>query len=172
MEVNAEVVFKATKVDGVYDADPLTNPKAKRFARLDYLDLINKDLRVMDHTAVTLCRENNIPIIVFDRPNLPLIVLVGAFSVAHGIAVLAILWAPNVLAHAQKGEAAGLLTGFLHPISGLDHVLAMVAVGLWGAVLGMPAIWAPLNETLPRDGATVLSENTPVEPSTQGDDVR
>jgi uridylate kinase len=44
----------------------VTNPKAKRFARLDYLDLINKDLRVMDHTAVTLCRENNIPIIVFD----------------------------------------------------------------------------------------------------------
>ena len=60
---------------------------------------------------------------------------------AHGIAVLAILWAPHALAHAQKGEAAGLLTGFLHPISGLDHVLAMVAVGLWGAQLGAPAIW-------------------------------
>ena len=66
VEIEAEVVLKATKVDGVYDADPVTNPKAKRFARLDYLDLINKDLRVMDHTAVTLCRENNIPIIVFD----------------------------------------------------------------------------------------------------------
>jgi len=50
----------------IYDADPVTNPKAKKFARLDYLDLINKDLRVMDHTAVTLCRENKIPIIVFD----------------------------------------------------------------------------------------------------------
>src|SRR6202023_1060674 len=66
VEIEAEGVLKATKVDGVYDADPVTNPKAKRFARLDYLDLINKDLRVMDHTAVTLCRENNIPIIVFD----------------------------------------------------------------------------------------------------------
>ena len=66
VEIEAEVVLKATKVDGVYDADPATNPKAKRFTRLDYLDLINKDLRVMDHTAVTLCRENNIPIIVFD----------------------------------------------------------------------------------------------------------
>lgn len=66
VEIEAEVVLKATKVDGVYDADPATNPKAKRFNRLEYLDLINKDLRVMDHTAVTLCRENNIPIIVFD----------------------------------------------------------------------------------------------------------
>jgi uridylate kinase len=66
VEIEAEVVLKATKVDGIYDADPVTNPKAKRFARLEYLDLINKDLRVMDHTAVTLCRENKIPIIVFD----------------------------------------------------------------------------------------------------------
>jgi uridylate kinase len=66
VEIEAEVVLKATKVDGIYDADPVTNPKAKKFARLDYLDLINKDLRVMDHTAVTLCRENKIPIIVFD----------------------------------------------------------------------------------------------------------
>jgi len=60
---------------------------------------------------------------------------------AHAIAVLIILWMPNALAHVQKGEAAGLLIGFLHPISGLDHVLAMVAVGLWGAQLGAPAIW-------------------------------
>jgi len=66
VEIEAEVVLKATKVDGIYDADPKENPKAKRFSRLDYLDLINKDLRVMDHTAVTLCRENKIPIIVFD----------------------------------------------------------------------------------------------------------
>jgi urease accessory protein len=55
--------------------------------------------------------------------------------------VLAILWAQNAYAHAQAGEATGVLTGFLHPISGLDHVLAMVAVGLWGAQLGAPAIW-------------------------------
>ncbi len=52
-----------------------------------------------------------------------------------------ILWAPPALAHVQKGEAGGFLTGLLHPISGLDHVLAMVAVGLWGAQLGSPAIW-------------------------------
>ena len=60
---------------------------------------------------------------------------------APGIAVLAILWAQPALAHVGQGAAAGLLTGFLHPISGWDHVLAMVAVGLWGAQLGAPAIW-------------------------------
>ncbi|HVP67499.1 MAG TPA: HupE/UreJ family protein [Anaeromyxobacteraceae bacterium] len=53
----------------------------------------------------------------------------------------AILYAPAALAHVQRGEAAGFLTGLLHPLSGLDHVLAMVAVGLWGAQLGSPAIW-------------------------------
>ena len=51
------------------------------------------------------------------------------------------LWAPPAFAHVQAGEAGGFLTGLLHPISGLDHVLAMVAVGLWGAQLGAPAIW-------------------------------
>jgi urease accessory protein len=50
-------------------------------------------------------------------------------------------WAQPAFAHVQKGEAVGFLTGFRHPISGLDHVLAMVAVGLWGAQLGAPAIW-------------------------------
>lgn len=54
---------------------------------------------------------------------------------------LALLCAQSAVAHVQKGEAAGLLTGFMHPISGFDHVLAMVAVGLWGAQLGAPAIW-------------------------------
>lgn len=53
----------------------------------------------------------------------------------------AVLWACPALAHVQKGEAAGFVTGLLHPVSGLDHVLAMVAVGLWGAQLGNPAIW-------------------------------
>lgn len=57
------------------------------------------------------------------------------------IAVLLFLCAQPALAHPQKGEAVGFLTGFRHPISGLDHVLAMVAVGLWGAQLGNPAIW-------------------------------
>ena len=55
--------------------------------------------------------------------------------------VLLLLCAQPALAHPQKGEAVGFLTGFRHPISGLDHVLAMVAVGLWGAQLGAPAIW-------------------------------
>jgi len=57
--------------------------------------------------------------------------------VAASLAALA----PGAFAHVQSGQAAGFVTGFLHPISGLDHVLAMVAVGLWGAQLGVPAIW-------------------------------
>ncbi len=63
--------------------------------------------------------------------------------VAPGMTMLSLvlLWPQTALAHVQQGEAVGLLTGFLHPISGLDHVLAMVAVGLWGAQLGSPAIW-------------------------------
>jgi urease accessory protein len=64
-------------------------------------------------------------------------------SLAPGLAIfaLAMLCAQPALAHPQKGAAVGFVTGFLHPISGLDHVLAMVAVGLWGAQLGAPAIW-------------------------------
>jgi urease accessory protein len=57
------------------------------------------------------------------------------------ILILVMLCAPSAFAHPQKGEAVGFLTGFRHPISGLDHVLAMVAVGLWGAQLGSPAVW-------------------------------
>jgi len=59
----------------------------------------------------------------------------------QAVALLAACWTQAASAHLQQGEAAGLLTGLLHPLSGLDHVLAMVAVGLWGAQLGMPAIW-------------------------------
>jgi uridylate kinase len=66
VEIGAEVVLKATMVDGIYSADPLKDPKAKRFAHLEYLDVINKELRVMDHTAITLCKENNLPIVVFN----------------------------------------------------------------------------------------------------------
>ncbi len=65
VEVGAEVVLKATKVDGVYSSDPEKDPKAKRYAYLEYLDLIKNNLRVMDHTAVTLCQENDIRIVVF-----------------------------------------------------------------------------------------------------------
>jgi urease accessory protein len=59
----------------------------------------------------------------------------------QALALLAACWAQAASAHIQQAEATGLLTGLLHPVSGLDHVLAMVAVGLWGAQLGMPAIW-------------------------------
>ena len=58
-----------------------------------------------------------------------------------GSVLLALLWPTRAMAHAQSGEAAGLLSGLRHPVSGLDHILAMVAVGLWGAQLGRPAIW-------------------------------
>lgn len=66
----------------------------------------------------------------------------GWRTAARWMAALAVcLWAQPAFAHVQQGEAGGFLTGLAHPISGLDHVLAMVAVGLWGAQLGSPAIW-------------------------------
>ena len=65
-EINAEVLFKATKVDGVYDSDPKKNPEAKRFQSLTYSHVLTQDLQVMDSTAIALCKDNNIPIIVFD----------------------------------------------------------------------------------------------------------
>ncbi|MDX2270565.1 MAG: UMP kinase [Cyanobacteriota bacterium] len=65
-EIDAQVIFKATKVDGVYDADPKLHPQAKRYETLSYQDVLTQDLRVMDTTAIALCKENNIPIVVFD----------------------------------------------------------------------------------------------------------
>lgn len=65
-EINAEVVFKATKVDGVYDSDPYKNPDARRYQSLTYGHVLAQDLRVMDSTAIALCKDNNIPIIVFN----------------------------------------------------------------------------------------------------------
>ncbi|HAZ43538.1 MAG TPA: UMP kinase [Cyanobacteria bacterium UBA11371] len=65
-EIGADVIFKATKVDGVYDSDPHVNPDAKRYQSLTYGHVLVNDLRVMDGTAIALCRENNIPIMVFD----------------------------------------------------------------------------------------------------------
>jgi uridylate kinase len=65
-EIDANVIFKATKVDGVYDADPQTNPDAKLFKSLTFKHVLDRDLRVMDSTAIAMCRENNIPIIVFN----------------------------------------------------------------------------------------------------------
>jgi uridylate kinase len=66
MEIHAEVILKATKVDGVYDRDPVKHPEAVMFQRLTYSQVLEKRLRVMDSTAITLCMENNVPIIVFN----------------------------------------------------------------------------------------------------------
>ena len=66
VEIGAEVLLKATKVDGVYDADPLTNPDARRYAELEYADLLRDQLKVLDAAAVSLCMENDLPIVVFD----------------------------------------------------------------------------------------------------------
>jgi uridylate kinase len=70
-EIGAEVILKATKVDGIYDSDPKKNPKAKRFSQISYIDALQKQLKVMDSTAFSLCMDNKMPIIVFDlfRPH-------------------------------------------------------------------------------------------------------
>ena len=65
-EIGAEVILKATKVDGIYDSDPKKNPKARRFSQISYLDALQKQLKVMDSTAFSLCMDNKMPIIVFD----------------------------------------------------------------------------------------------------------
>ncbi len=64
MEVNAELLIKATKVDAVYDDDPNKNPNARRFESLSYIEALNMRLRVMDSTAISLCMENELPIVV------------------------------------------------------------------------------------------------------------
>jgi uridylate kinase len=66
VEIQAKVLLKATKVDGVYDADPMTVPGARRFDRLEYADLLRDQLKVLDGAAVSLCMENDLPIVVFD----------------------------------------------------------------------------------------------------------
>ena len=65
-EIGAEVILKATKVDGIYDRDPLLHPDARRFDRITYLEALQRQLKVMDSTAFTLCMDNKMPIIVFD----------------------------------------------------------------------------------------------------------
>lgn len=64
-EIDADIIFKATMVDGVYDCDPKKNPDAKKYDTVSFLDVLNKDLGVMDSTAASLCKDNNIPILVF-----------------------------------------------------------------------------------------------------------
>lgn len=66
IEIEAECVIKGTRVDGIYDADPEKNPQAKRFTQLTYAEVIDRKLGVMDMTAITLCQENRLPILVFD----------------------------------------------------------------------------------------------------------
>jgi uridylate kinase len=65
-EIGAQVILKATKVDGIYDADPTKNPEAKRFSHITYTDALSRRLKVMDSTAFSLCMDNKMPIIVFD----------------------------------------------------------------------------------------------------------
>jgi uridylate kinase len=84
-EINAEVLIKATKVNGVYDSDPLTNPQAKRFDHITYMDAINMRLRVLDMTALTTCMENDLPILVLN------------------------LWEGDSLERAVEGEQVGTL---------------------------------------------------------------
>lgn len=86
-EIDAQVVFKATKVDGVYDADPQVNPNAHRYRSLNYNHVLAHDLRVMDGTAIALCKENNIPIVVFN------------------------LSVPGNILRAIKGEPVGTIVG-------------------------------------------------------------
>jgi uridylate kinase len=83
MEINADVMIKATKVDGVYDADPLKNPDAKKFDRLTYIDALNLRLRALDSTAISLCMENDMPILVLN------------------------LWEADSLPRAMTGESVG-----------------------------------------------------------------
>jgi len=85
MEIAATVLIKATKVDGVYDSDPKKNPNAKKFDQLDYIDVLNRRLEVMDSTAISLCMENNLPILVLN------------------------LWDPQALINALHGKKTGTL---------------------------------------------------------------
>ena len=85
MEIDADVLIKATKVDGVYDDDPLTNTNAKQFDHLTYMDAINRRLQVMDSTALSLCMDNNLPILVLN------------------------LWDPEALCQALYGKKVGTL---------------------------------------------------------------
>jgi uridylate kinase len=71
VEIQADAIFKGTRVDGVYDSDPEKNPSAFKFDKITYLDILRKNLKVMDLTAVSLCQENNLPMVVFnmDKPG-------------------------------------------------------------------------------------------------------
>ena len=69
MEIGAQVIFKATKVDGIYTADPMTDESATKFQELSYLDVLNKGLKVMDSTSISLCMDNKLPLVIFNVRN-------------------------------------------------------------------------------------------------------
>lgn len=78
LEINADIILKGTKVDGVYSADPMKDPSAERFDDITFMDVINKNLRVMDTTAISMCMDNNLPIEVFnifEKGNLKKVVM-------------------------------------------------------------------------------------------------
>ena len=78
LEIGAEVILKATKVEGIYSSDPLKDTKAKKFDRISYVEVLNRRLKIMDATAISLCMDNNLPIIVFNlqkRGNIKRIIL-------------------------------------------------------------------------------------------------
>ncbi|MDQ7817557.1 MAG: UMP kinase [Melioribacteraceae bacterium] len=79
VEIEADAIFKGTRVDGIFDSDPEKNPDASRFEEITYMDILKKNLRVMDLTAISLCQENNLPIIVFnmDQPDNLLKIVTG-----------------------------------------------------------------------------------------------
>ena len=66
MEIGAQVIMKGTKVDGIYDADPMTHPDAKKYSEIPFMSILNQNLKVMDATAISLCMDNNLPLIVFN----------------------------------------------------------------------------------------------------------
>jgi len=85
MEIDADLLIKATKVDGVYDEDPMVNPQAHRFDHLTYIDALNMGIRVLDSTAISLCMDNHLPIVVLD------------------------LWQPDALLKAISGQPTGTI---------------------------------------------------------------
>ena len=66
MEIGAQVIMKGTKVDGIYDSDPVKNPQAKKYAEIPFLSILTQNLKVMDSTAISLCMDNRLPLIVFN----------------------------------------------------------------------------------------------------------
>jgi uridylate kinase len=96
MEINAEVILKATKVDGVYNSDPKKDSNARRYRTLTYMDVLNQNLNVMDSTAISLCMDNKLPILVFDlthKGNIKKAVLGAAGDIGTVVGASETTWA-------------------------------------------------------------------------------